>query len=189
MTLVKSSCLELSLAWIVLIASILAHPVAATANVFRFRQIAVELGYGTGIENTKLFRLDSQWDFLPHLYRGQNVELVGIGQLSSGVWKGDHQIFNFSGTPIYRLQRSAGTSSVRPYLEGGIGFHFISEVQMRHRMFSTYFQFGNHLGVGILVGRTRIFDISYQFQHLSNASIREPNSGINFHIVRVGCSL
>lgn len=184
-----SRCLAPFVAWIVLIASILAQTSPASATVFRFRQVAVELGYGTGIENTKLFRIDSQWDFLPQLYKGGEVELVGIGQLSSGVWKGDHRLFNLSATPIYRLQHCAGSANVRPYFESGIGFHFISEIQMRHRMFSTYFQFGNHLGVGVLVGRTRVFDISYQFQHLSNASIRKPNSGINFHIVRVGCSI
>lgn len=187
--MIMSRCLTPAAAWIMLIASTLAPMADISATVFRFRQVAFEAGYGTGIENTKLFRVDSQWDFLPALHKGHQIELVGIGQLSSGVWKGDHRIFNFSATPIYRLQRSAGVSSFRPYFEGGIGMHFISEVQMRHRMFSTYLQFGNHVGLGVLLGRVRTIDISYQFQHLSNASIRKPNSGINFHILRLGCSL
>jgi hypothetical protein len=49
---------------------------------------------------------------------------------------------------------------------------------------STAFQFGNHVGLGYRFGATNAFDLSYRFQHLSNASIKSPNAGINFHQVR-----
>lgn len=163
-------------------------PNLCRAGVFQFRQIALELGYGTGIENTKLLRFDSQWTFLPRLYKGSRFEVIGIGQLSAGVWKGDRDIFNLSATPILRLQSSSPSASLRPYLEAGIGLHYISDIQMRQRVLSTNFQFGDHAGIGISSGRSRVVDICYMFQHHSNASIKRPNSGINFHILRIGYS-
>ncbi len=158
------------------------------AGVFRFREVALELGYGTGIEDTKLLRFDSQWSFLPRLYRSNRIEVIGIGQLSAGIWKGDRDIFNLSATPILRLQSSSPSASLRPYLEVGIGLHYISDIQMRQRVLSTNFQFGDHAGIGVGIGRSHIVDICYMFQHHSNASIKRPNSGINFHILRIGYS-
>lgn len=156
--------------------------------VFQFREIAVEIGYGTGIENTKLLRLDSQWRFRPQMYKGNRIEIIGIGQLSAGIWKGDRDIFNLSATPILRLQSSARSRIFAPYIEAGIGLHYISEIQMRRRVLSTNFQFGDHAGIGFVIGRSRAVDICYLFQHHSNASIKRPNSGINFHIIRIGYS-
>lgn len=159
------------------------------AGVFRFREIAVELGYGAGIENTRLLRLNAQWNFLPQIYRGDKIEVVGIGQLSSGMWKGDREIIDCSATPILRLQGTSRSKIVKPYLEIGVGLHYISDIQMRRRVLSTNFQFGDHAGVGFEIGRgTNFIDIAYFFQHHSNASIKRPNSGINFHIIRIGYS-
>ena len=43
--------------------------------------------------------------------------------------------------------------------------------------FSTRFQFGDHLGVGVRRGQ---YDIGLRLQHLSNAGLRNPNPGVNF---------
>lgn len=158
------------------------------AGIFQFREIAIETGYGAGIENTKLLRLDAQWNLLPRLYRGNTLEITGIGQLAFGMWKGDREIANLSATPILRLQGTSRAKTLKPYLEIGIGLHYISDIQMRHRALSTNFQFGDHAGFGFEIGRSNFIDIAYMFQHHSNASIKRPNSGINFHIIRIGYS-
>lgn len=162
---------------------------AVFAGRLDFRQMVVEFGYGAGIENTKLLRANLQWNFLPELFDHRGIKLVGIAQVGGGIWRGDRDIADVSLTPIFRLQGSSPNASPRPYFEAAIGFHYISEIQMRHRVFSTNFQFGDHLGIGLVFGKTQIIDVGYLFQHLSNASIRRPNSGINFHILRVGYSL
>ncbi len=159
-----------------------------SAGVFRFREIAAEFGYGAGIENTKLLRLDAQWSFQPRLWRSDKIEVVGVGQLAFGMWKGDREIANLSATPILRLQGTSRSKTIRPYLEIGVGLHYISDIQMRRRVLSTNFQFGDHAGIGFEIGRENFIDIAYMFQHHSNASIKRPNSGINFHIIRVGYS-
>jgi hypothetical protein len=50
---------------------------------------------------------------------------------------------------------------------------------------STAFQFGSHIGLGYRFGAKRSYEIGYRFQHISNAGIKKPNPGINFHQVRV----
>jgi hypothetical protein len=46
------------------------------------------------------------------------------------------------------------------------------------------FQFGDHLGAGLVFGGHGQFDLGYRFLHLSNADIKRPNNGINFQQVR-----
>lgn len=46
------------------------------------------------------------------------------------------------------------------------------------------FQFGDHLGVGMIFGDRGQFDLGYRFQHVSNADIKKPNSGINIQQIR-----
>jgi len=75
--------------------------------------------------------------------------------------------------------------AVAPYLEAAVGLHLLSHTSVSlERRFSTAFQFGNHLGLGLRFGSQRAFDLGYRFQHLSNAGIKRPNQGINFHQVR-----
>lgn len=62
-------------------------------------------------------------------------------------------------------------------LKSGIGPHLFSRTRLGHKNFSTGLQFGSY--VGVYLGR-----FFYEFTHLSNGSIRQPNSGINFH--RIG---
>ena len=67
------------------------------------------------------------------------------------------------------------------YAEAGIGAHLLSETQINdHRRFSTAFQFGDHVGVGLRFGQRGEYDLGYRFQHLSNADIKKANDGINF---------
>jgi hypothetical protein len=47
------------------------------------------------------------------------------------------------------------------------------------------FQFGNNVGAGYRFGAKGAFDLGVRYQHLSNASIKRPNNGINFTQVRL----
>ncbi len=147
--------------------------------------LGAESGYGSGIDDTWMARVDGQWKWEQLSATGKSLEFQTRWQTSIGIWRGDRDVFNASLTPILRLQYLALGPDVLPYLEGAVGFHYISETRMKNRVLSTNFQFGDHLGVGIRFGRNGL-DLCYQFQHLSNASIKRPNAGINFHILRIG---
>ena len=93
-------------------------------------------------------------------------------------------------TPVFRLQRHPfGATRIQPYLEAGVGFHLLSEREIENIILSTSFQFGIDVGWGLLWGHDRRVELGYRFQHLSNAGIRLPNPGINFHLLYLGYCL
>jgi hypothetical protein len=61
----------------------------------------------------------------------------------------------------------------------------MSETTIGDKRMSTKVQFGDHLGAGYRFGVKGAWDLSYRFQHLSNAGIKKPNDGINFNQIRL----
>lgn len=88
-------------------------------------------------------------------------------------------------TPVFRFEQKF-PSGMAPYFEGAIGAHLItSEFNNADRRFSTAFQFGDHIGIGVRFGDHHQFDLAYRLQHLSNGSIKQPNPGINFNQINL----
>lgn len=88
-------------------------------------------------------------------------------------------IFEFGATPVIRFVRSSG--NVRPFVEAGIGVRLLSHPSISETYtLSSAFQFADMVGIGVQFGSKQQFQSGFRFQHLSNASIKEPNPGINF---------
>ena len=138
---------------------------------------------GTGNQGVHLARLGAQWDWDRHWLEGGAWRLGGYWDLSAGAWNGGPRtVYDVGLTPTFRYERSGGGS---PYLEGAIGFHWLSSVHISStRDFSTRFQFGDHIGAGFRFGAQNRYDLGLRLQHLSNAGIRNPNPGINFLQIR-----
>lgn len=147
--------------------------------------IAVEAGNG---DSTDMGRVAIQWDWGKRWFQGADWHVGGYWDVALGYWhrnalagqNGD--ITEIGLTPVFRLQRNG---LVGPYLEAGIGAHLLSETTIGDKRLSTRFQFGDHLGFGYRFGAKRALDLGYRFQHLSNAGIKQPNNGINFHQIRL----
>lgn len=130
------------------------------------------------------------WWHVPQLsVEFSSLMLETSAEFMIGYWRNSEEILDLGLTPNLRIQPSGACSFVTPYLEGAVGFHYVSGIVAAGRNISTNFQFGDHLAIGLLLGRAGRFDIAYKFQHLSNASIRQPNAGINFHIIRIAYHL
>jgi hypothetical protein len=143
-------------------------------------------GRGDGAD---MGRVAVQWNWGKRWWQGQDWHLGGYWDLGLGYWhNGDvrpgqnDEIAEIGITPVFRLQSNDGKG---PYAELGIGAHLLSRTSLGDKRFSTMFQFGDHLGVGYRFGQKGAFDISYRYQHLSNASIKRPNNGINFNQIRL----
>jgi hypothetical protein len=96
------------------------------------------------------------------------------------------ELFDLSLTPVFRMQRDTGLSSgVSPYAEAGVGAHLLSETRLGHNSYSTAFQFGSLVGLGLSFGGRGQYQLGYRFQHISNASIKSPNSGMDLHLLRL----
>ena len=171
---------------------------STTANASGSNWIyAISLSYGeeNGRNNTRMYRLGLQnkWE---RTWLNDGAWYVG------GYWdtelayiKADHvsgqndEIFDLGLTPVFRMQRDASLSSgVSPYAEAGIGPHLLSETSLGYKQYSTAFQFGSLIGFGLGFGDKGQYEISYRYQHLSNADIKTPNQGMNLHLLRLGYS-
>jgi len=147
--------------------------------------MALEAGQGDG---TDMGRVAIQWNWSKPLYQGAAWQLSPYWDLGFGYWRNDgfpgrnQDITEIGLTPVLRLQRNRLEGL---YAELGLGAHLMSHTTIGDKRMSTQFQFGNHLGVGYRFGVKRAFDLSYRYQHLSNAGIKRPNNGINFNQIRL----
>lgn len=79
------------------------------------------------------------------------------------------------------------TKRIYPYIEGGLGLVYLTQ---HTREQSTQFNFTDQGGVGItyFLKKNLSLNVGYRFRHISNASIKSPNSGINSDSVILGIS-
>ena len=159
----------------------------SSAPAWALDGIALEIGGGEGVDR---IRAAVQWDWNRQWLRGSNLHLGGYWDLSVGYWHRsdvapgqNDEIVDIGLTPVFRIQANTLTGL---FLEAGIGFHLLSRTSIGDKRMSTKFQFGDHLGVGYRFGAKGAFELGYRFQHHSNAGIKRPNPGINFHQVRAG---
>lgn len=134
-------------------------------------------------------RFGLQWAWGEKWWQSKGAHLGGYWDLSLAHWRGnrfqarpDHtqNLAAIGLTPVFRLQRDTLTGW---YAEVGIGAHYLSEPYDNNgRRFSTRFQFGDHIGVGYVFPNR--LDLGLKIQHISNGSIKNPNPGLNFAILR-----
>jgi hypothetical protein len=85
------------------------------------------------------------------------------------------------------MQRDASLSSgVSPFAEAGIGAHLLTDTRLGDRAFSTALQLGSVLGLGLGFGDNGQYEVSYRYQRLSNLGIKNPNDGMDLHLLRFG---
>ena len=158
----------------------LAAPVAA--------QYRTELATGWGNDDTQMYRLGIARDWKQAWFTDGDWQVSGYWLAEIGYWnsnkhsRDNDSLWEIGLTPVLRLAPKA-TTGPRPYLEAGIGGHVLSDTRIGERNLSTAWQFGSHIGAGVHCGA---LEIGYRFQHLSNASIKAPNDGINFHVLTAG---
>lgn len=150
--------------------------------------VAIEVGNGDGVD---MGRVAVQWDWKKPLYQGRDWHLGGYWDLGLGYWNAQNaapgqneDLVELGLTPVFRVQRDGGIFK-GIYLEAAVGAHLLSKTSIAERRMSTAFLFGTHAGVGYRFGAKGAFDVSYRFQHLSNANIKKPNQGINFNQIRL----
>ena len=153
--------------------------------------LSFELGTGN---KTDLVRAGAQWNWGNRWWQSNGTHIGGYWDLNVGHWRGDsyqgidgnrQSIWTIGITPVFRFQKD---SLQGWYGELGIGANLLSGYYNNNgRQFSTRFQFSDHLGVGYVFANK--LDVSFRFQHFSNGSVKEPNPGVNFSVLRVSYPL
>jgi lipid A 3-O-deacylase len=147
--------------------------------------VAFELGKEGGHE---MVRAAVQWQWQKRWLASGGRHVGGYWEVSAGTWRDaapagqNNSVTDFGLTPVFRWQ-SDDLRGV--YVEGGIGAHYISRTALGGKRFGSHFQFGDHLGFGVRFGPKAAYDLGYRFQHISNADIKKPNDGIDFHQIRL----
>lgn len=175
----------------------LGYAIVAAALAFSPAAFAVDgasFEYGksdSSNADVKLYRAGLQWDWKKRWLDTGNWHLGGYWDASLGYWdnnsalKTHSSIIDIGLTPVFRFQPN-NYAGFAPYIEAGIGLHLLSATSVSpDRRFGSSLQFGDHLGLGVRFGDKGRYDIGYRYQHLSNAGIKDPNQGINFHQLRL----
>jgi len=161
----------------ILAAALLVAPLGAAAA----DGVSVDLGQGD--RGASLVRLGLHWTydlvkFAPH-------DIHPYIELSVAHWDTERGgLYDTAITPVFRYARSPRDGV---YAEAAIGLHILSGTHLQENVsFSTRFQFGDHIGLGVRRGQ---YDIGLRLQHLSNAGLRNPNPGVNFLQLHVAYEL
>lgn len=157
-------------------------------SVFAVDSASAEFGTGN---STKVVRLGLQWDWNKQWLQSNGTHVGGYWEGTLAQWRGKNiqgmsetyqNITDLGITPVFRLQADDRKGW---YGEAGVGFHLLSDLYDNNgRRFSTSVQFGNHLGVGYVLKNG--MDIALKIQHFSNGSIRRPNPGVNYAVLKLG---
>ena len=147
-------------------------------------QFGVQVAGGLADHHVRKLDLGFVWD--PNLTWWQigGWHFALIGEAHAAWWHTDEgnehdNIGEFGVTPIVRFIRGEG--AIRPFVEAGVGVRLITHPRISSSYtLSSAFQFADMVGVGAQFGGHQQYQVGYRFQHLSNASIKEPNPGINF---------
>jgi hypothetical protein len=84
----------------------------------------------------------------------------------------------FAAIPVVRYHFDEGDSPW--FVEGGIGATITSSLyRSGGKRFSTTFNFGDHVGLGVTFGMKRQHELVLRAEHYSNAGLEHPNPGQN----------
>lgn len=148
---------------------------------------SLEYGHGRKVD---LVRAGVQWQWEKQWWQSNGTHIGGYWDLTLARWRASQfrnipgnskQIYDLGLTPVFRFQSDAKTGL---YAELGIGIHYLNKLYDNNgNRLSTRFQFGDHLGVGYVFRNN--LDIGLKVQHFSNGSIKKPNDGEDFIVLRV----
>jgi hypothetical protein len=136
-------------------------------------------------EGTRMGAVGAMWQ-APWLRDYEWGNVTGYFELSLGRWvshlddgtRSSAWVTQVGITPVLRWQPFR---SSRWFTEAGIGVNLLDPIyRSSDKRFSTAFNFGDHVGIGVQFGEARAQELTLRLQHFSNAGIKDPNPGENF---------
>lgn len=170
-----------------LIASV-AIGIGGAASPASADSVAVTVGVGFSHSPNQLY-LSYQRDWARRWLQYRGWHLSGSWDLGMGILHGGSvtagiltdSALELGATPVLRMQRDSREGL---YVEAGVGIHLLSNARIGTLDLGSVYQFGSRMGLGVRFGREQTFDLSYHVQHMSNGSLKAPNEGAEFHLIR-----
>ena len=137
---------------------------------------------GSGKYHVHKYGLVLGWTRPDPLWQGTQWRLMlrHEGELAQWRVPDAPNVLELGYSPVLRFERPLAGSSAVFFLEGSIGVRLLSRTRVAGHELSTAFQFSDQLGLGWQWGEQGRHTLGLRLQHLSNASIKEPNPGMNF---------
>ena len=140
----------------------------------------LSLGYGQSTDSIDIYRvgLMKKWDV--KWLKNSTGYVDGYFELSYNHWDySDKKINAVALSPVFQYAFNPSGSTWYPYIEGGIGVAYLDEYFIKDRNLSSNLQFEDRIGVGF---RFDNLDLNFRYMHYSNASLKQPNDGIDIWI-------
>jgi lipid A 3-O-deacylase len=143
----------------------------------------ISVGIGKSKDSIEIYRLGLQRQFGSKWFESKLGYFSGYHEVSLNYWehKGE-SIKGIAYSPVFIYGFAGLSNDIFPYLEAGIGVSYLSEKKIKGRDLSSHFQFEDRIGIGAKIGEQKRHDLSFRYMHYSNASIKQPNDGIDIFI-------
>ncbi len=140
----------------------------------------LSLGYGQSEDNIDIYRLGLMKKWNAKWLKNRTGYVDGYFELSYNRWDdNDKKINAVALSPVFQYAFNPNGNTWYPYIEGGIGVAYLDEYFIDERNLSSNLQFEDRIGVGF---RFDNLDINARYMHYSNASLKQPNKGIDIFI-------
>lgn len=140
----------------------------------------MSLGYGQSKDDIDIYRVGLLKDWQVKWLKNATGYVNGYFELSYNHWKeGSDKVHGVALSPVFQYAFNPSENDWYPYIEGGIGVTYIDEYFIGTRNLSSNFQFEDRIGLGFRFDR---LDLNFRYMHYSNASLKQPNHGIDIWI-------
>lgn len=151
----------------------------------------VSVGYGRGTKEVEAYRLNAarSWtnDHLtPNKRRISGYWELGVTQIHNPIeywFPTNNNLEATSGSAVLRVPFKMG---LEWYFDIGVGIAYLTNEKISTRDLGTRWLFEDRLGLGILLGPRRQYEIGYRLVHFSNAYLAKTNQSINLHLLMLG---
>ena len=150
----------------------------------------MSLGMGKARGSIDIYHIGFQKQFGSNLFKSRAGYLSGYHEISLNYCEhGRESIKQAAYSPVFTYVFAGLTNIMSSYVEAGIGISYLSDKTISGRDLSTHFQFEDRIGVGLKIGQRHTHDLNIRYVHYSNASIKQPNDGIDMVMISYAYSL
>jgi lipid A 3-O-deacylase len=157
----------------------------AQSPLLEVSSISFSGGVGHRPEGLQIYRLGLQWDWEQCWFNTAYAYLTGYWDLdftymhANSFPRSNDNVATVSFVPMFRIQMHPFSNTIAPFFQGGVGPALVTHVNFGNINISTAYQFDDRVGFGIRFGGNQQYELSYMYNHLSNAGIKKPNPGID----------
>lgn len=158
-----------------------------SVNALAVDSLSWSFGAGHRPKGLTAYRAGLQWDWNKRWLANQWMFVNGYWDLDftylqahygkNPKSRNNNQVLSF--VPMFRAQFGDINNTITPFIQLGVGPSLVKNVYFGNLNISSSFQFDDRLGFGVLFGKQKQFELSYMYNHLSNAGIKRPNPGID----------